>query len=383
MTRITLLTFLLIALNLNESQAQSYQSATLEYEGEIRTYEIYVPSIYDASTAVPLMFNFHGGNDSSAGQIAIADMSSLAETDNFILVYPQAIADPNDGGSLNWIHKDPSGIDDVFFIDALIDAVANDYEIDQERIYACGYSLGGEFTYEVGCRLNHRIAAIGVVARTMQNVTLDNCAPVHLTGVLSILGTDDTISNYEGVFFQGEQFYLSATETHAYWAEVNNCDSEPSAAQVPNTATNDGSTVERNTWSTAEGDAYVEELKINGGGHDWPGTFGNMDIDASEEIWRFVSGYNIDGLIDNQISSISESSASFDYSVFPNPVKDVLRIESSLTEEQDFRIYSTRGDLLLSGKVKSALQKIDFSAFPANIYILEIGNRAQKIVRTN
>ena len=38
--------------------------------------------------------------------------------------------------------------------------------------------------------------------------------------------------------------------------------------------------VERYTWSTASGCAYVEELKVIGGGHDWPGSFGNMTIDA-------------------------------------------------------------------------------------------------------
>jgi hypothetical protein len=41
----------------------------------------------------------------------------------------------------------------------------------------------------------------------------------------------------------------------------------------------------------------VEELKVNGGEHDWPGTFGNMDIDATSEIWDFASQFNINGLI--------------------------------------------------------------------------------------
>ena len=41
----------------------------------------------------------------------------------------------------------------------------------------------------------------------------------------------------------------------------------------------------------------VVELKVNGGDHDWPGTFGNMDINASVEIWRFLSRHNINGLI--------------------------------------------------------------------------------------
>ncbi|MEZ7999889.1 MAG: hypothetical protein QMC39_07945, partial [Flavobacteriales bacterium] len=36
---------------------------------------------------------------------------------------------------------------------------------------------------------------------------------------------------------------------------------------------------------------------VNGGGHDWPGAFGNMDIDSSREIWSFF-----DSSCDNQVS---------------------------------------------------------------------------------
>ena len=42
----------------------------------------------------------------------------------------------------------------------------------------------------------------------------------------------------------------------------------------------------------------VQELKVIGGDHDWPGSSGNMDINATNEIWNFVSRYDINGLID-------------------------------------------------------------------------------------
>ncbi|MFT4662909.1 MAG: hypothetical protein ACI8XB_003202, partial [Patiriisocius sp.] len=29
---------------------------------------------------------------------------------------------------------------------------------------------------------------------------------------------------------------------------------------------------------------------VEGGGHDWPGAFGNMDISASREAWDFFEG---------------------------------------------------------------------------------------------
>lgn len=113
------------------------------------------------------MFSFHGGGGDIDGQIFADNMSAIADTAGFIIVYPQARPDPNDGGSANWLHKDPTDVDDVFFVETLIENIENQYEIDENRVYACGYSLGGEFTYELVCRLNEKIAAVGVVARTM------------------------------------------------------------------------------------------------------------------------------------------------------------------------------------------------------------------------
>ena len=37
--------------------------------------------------------------------------------------------------------------------------------------------------------------------------------------------------------------------------------------------------------------AEVWLYEVVGGGHDWPGSNGNMDINASEEIWSFFSQY--------------------------------------------------------------------------------------------
>ena len=36
------------------------------------------------------------------------------------------------------------------------------------------------FTFDLGCRLNHKITGIGVVARTMYAETYDNCEVIIL-----------------------------------------------------------------------------------------------------------------------------------------------------------------------------------------------------------
>lgn len=320
-----IISFIIFITTINVSYAQGYISETIQHDGLLREYSIYVPESYDGTTNFPLLFNLHGGGGTIAFHIGIADMSPIADTANFIVVCPQARPDPSDGNSFNWIAKVPGTFDDVPFFSSLIDTIASNYQIDQNRIYACGYSLGGDMSFELACKLNSRIAAIAPVARTMQANPNSFCSPVHPTGVLTILGTDDITSPYNGIIYQGVEYYLSAAATHSYWAMHNNCDTMAGVNIV-------SPSVERYGWSTASGCTYVEELKVIGGGHDWPGSFGNMTIDANIEIWQFVSRYDINGLIGCITTSIKENNGLNDNKVFPNN-KQLIKIVDLLGRE--------------------------------------------------
>jgi polyhydroxybutyrate depolymerase len=202
------------------------------------------------------------------------------------------------------------------------------------------------------------------------------CTPVHATGVLTILGTDDPTSPYNGITYQGIEYYLSAAATNSYWATHNNCDSTATVDIV-------SQSVERYTWSTALGCAYVEELKVIGGGHDWPGSFGNMTIDANQEIWQFVSRYDINGLIGCATTSINENISTHEnYKVYPNPVNAKLTIDIGFVEEKGFRLYNPIGELVLSGVLDAQVNTIDLSLLPPNVYILNIENQSIRLIKT-
>ena len=357
-------------------RSQTFISQTIQHDGLTREYSLYVPPSYDGTTNFPLLFNLHGGGGTNTAWQAASDMRPIADTADFILVYPQARPDPSDGNSFNWISKTPGTFDDVPFFSSMIDAIASNYQIDQNRIYACGYSLGGDMTFELGCKLNNRIAAIAPVARTMQANPSSFCSPVHPTGVLTILGTDDLVSPYNGIVFAGIEYYISAAATHSYWATQNNCN--PTA-----TMTTVSPSVERYTWSTPSGCAYVEELKVLGGGHDWPGSFGNMTIDSDSEIWRFVSRYDINGLIGCSTTSINENNGQTDnFKIFPNPFKKELTIEVKSIQSKAFSIYNVIGELVISGKLNSQVNTIDLSSLAPNLYILNIENKSIRVIKT-
>jgi polyhydroxybutyrate depolymerase len=116
---------------------------------------------------------------------------------------------------------------------------------------------------------------------------------------------------------------LSVNQITDYWINYNLTDTNPLVSDVSNTNTTDGSTVQRKIWSNGQGGVEVQELKIIGGEHEWPGTSGNMDINANNEIWQFLSKFDKNGMIDN----LNFEDFHSDITVTPNPFNDYLIIE--------------------------------------------------------
>ena len=284
------------------------------YDGNNREYIIYIPQSYSPSISSPILFAFHGGDGYAIDFMNYeADLRSISDTAGFILVYPQALEDPNDGNSTNWLHKEPTNHKDIFFIETLIDTISSEYNIDLNRIYACGYSLGGMFSYELACQLNNKIAAIASVAGAAFYGAFANCNITHPTAVLTINGTLDGTHPYNGL----PNVYFSIPDINNFWINNNNTDVTPIITQIPNSNVSDGSTVERYSWQNGNGCVSIEELKIINGDHDWPSPlsfWANQDIDANVELWNFLSKFDMNGLIacnsTNQIDFDSVNSKS-------------------------------------------------------------------------
>ena len=129
------------------SFGQQQINKNLFFDGQNRSYIVYIPASYNANSSTPILFNFHGGGGTSSGFMNNEnDMRPIADTAGFIAVYPQAAIDPIDGSNA-WLHKTPTTHNDVYFIEAIIDSLSSEFNIDNDRIYACGYSEGGIFSY--------------------------------------------------------------------------------------------------------------------------------------------------------------------------------------------------------------------------------------------
>jgi polyhydroxybutyrate depolymerase len=379
-TKITSIIALLI-LSFNLTEAQQTLNESILHNGVWRQYIVYIPAIYDGTSPVPLMFNFHGYTMTANDQMTWGgDMRPVADTAGFILVYPQGTLF---WGSTHWnvgSWTAGSTADDLGFTETMIDTLADNYNIDLTRVYSCGYSNGGYFSFELACQLSGRIAAIGSVGGTMSTETFNACNPLHPTPIVTIHGTADGTVSYSGGNPSNSK---SLTDVNTYWANYNNTNASATISNLPNINTSDGSTVEYHEYNNGDVCTSVEHYKVRGGGHDWPGAWGNMDINASAVIWDFVSQYDINGLIACGTTSINKNIDETDeIHIYPNPASDFVTIEMDLLEDQEYHIYSSIGVLIVSGVVDSINRTIDLSGLPSSIYFLTIGDYTVKLIKT-
>jgi polyhydroxybutyrate depolymerase len=261
---------------------------TLVHDDVTRSYLLYVPESYDSASPAPLMLNFHGFGGTSEGQMQSSDMRALADSEGFILAYPQGtLLD----GDPHWNVSPPSAdnksdADDIGFIDALLAEITAGYALDSSRVYATGYSNGGDFTYTLACYSSDRITGIAPVSGLMWQQTLLDCSLAHPTALMSFNGTNDSARPYEGY----EGYLLSVDATLAFWADENGLDDAPSVDNIQDS----GLTIERSLYEGGTDGVAMTHYKVIGGGHVWF-NFEDEGVPTNQVIWDFLSAFDSDG----------------------------------------------------------------------------------------
>ena len=103
------------------------------------------------------------------------------------------------------------------------------------------------------------------------------------------VGNPDLI--YEGDMENNDGWgaYRSVPDIIEFWATyLDTPDME--TTYLPDVNPDDGSTVRLDLYSSPKHDRELCYYLVLGGGHEWPGVSGNMDIEATIEIWNFFDG---------------------------------------------------------------------------------------------
>jgi poly(3-hydroxybutyrate) depolymerase len=194
----------------------------------------------------------------------------------------------------------------VNFILAIIDSMYNRYQIDRNRVYASGFSMGGMMSWWLSCKIPDKIAAI-VPGDGYPLGGMSGCSEVRHVPALQIHGTADDFVSYSGFVgsFLPSQITrygcpTTAVKTSPYPVGVNG----RNAAQLAQ-----GSKSFMEYYGPCEKDGLTSELallSVDGMIHDWatPDKLNTnddtkyngkpFDVNGTWEAWNFMKTHSLD-----------------------------------------------------------------------------------------
>lgn len=217
-----------------------------------RTYWLSVPPNSGAQEKLPLIFAFHG-KDESAQKIRRYSHLDKAQA---LVVYL-------DGQDKAWApapYATTTGEQDLAFVDAVRAQVEEQYPVDPARVFAVGLSNGGGFAAFLGCQRPSQFTAIGAVSAAYYWRVSENCSHIPMKHI-GVHGTADKVIEYDGGTRHNTR-YESVPEVMAEMAQRNHCTDETTLSQI-------GRNGVKMTWHGC--DAPLVHVRVGAGKHVWPG----------------------------------------------------------------------------------------------------------------
>jgi polyhydroxybutyrate depolymerase len=171
----------------------------------------------------PLLILLHSASTSGAHQERYMKLGPIAKKSGIIYIAPDGTMSPEGkrfwNASKSCCNKFNQEVDDVAYINSLIDEISAKTPVDPKRIYLIGHSNGAFMSYSFACKTN-KVAAIVAIAGAMD--VNPECTPSAPVSLLDIHGTADKTIKIDGGVLNVNP-YTSATETVKTIAQVNKC----------------------------------------------------------------------------------------------------------------------------------------------------------------
>lgn len=289
-------------------QYPEFVNGSFDYQGLERLYSLHIPDSFDGTEAAPLVVFLHGGGGNAQTAQGFTDFNTVSDENGFLMLYPQAGFEFPEN-SFIWadgrgLAPDEQGIDDVGFVNGLVEQLKTEFNINEKKIYLCGFSNGSFLAQRIAFEDNEQFAAIGTLGGTMSVELYENGNPGRAIPMIYVFGTDDNLVPAEGGLVSNNPDFdpvVGIDIAVEFWINHNNCQVALPEIALADTNTSDNSTVDIFEYVEGVSGSKVKYYRINGGGHTWPGVplsnqeLGevNLDIQASEELWNFFNQFEL------------------------------------------------------------------------------------------
>jgi polyhydroxybutyrate depolymerase len=175
-------------------------------------FNVHVPAMYDGTTRLPVVFDFHGLGGNENQMQRLSGWAGVGDGEGFITVFPGG---PDNGWNAGGCcTQTPTDVD---FVRDAIEYLDAEGCIDTKRIYASGCSNGGAMSYRLACEAADVIAAVAPVDfDCVVGGRCGSCNPSRPITEIQFRGTNDSAVPYSG-----------AEPNFAVWGDINMCTGSP------------------------------------------------------------------------------------------------------------------------------------------------------------
>ena len=273
MKRFTILASFLMVLCL-QMAAQTWEE--VKVGSSTRKTLTYVPKNVEKSPA--LVISLHGMNQDPEFQQKQTQWNALADTEGFIVTYPL-------GNNRMW---DTGGTGDVKFVEAIMKDMELKHNVDKNRIYLSGFSMGSWLGYHCLETLGDKIAAFGPVS----GVDIGKQPKANRkVSIMHIHGTGDDVFKYTGDPSHMAGGYPSIEEYVKKWAAYEGCDASNPQVIRPYPANSTGTKATRTIYNNVNDGVEVNLIAIDGKGH-WHSNEPN-GVNSTKELWTFFKRHQL------------------------------------------------------------------------------------------
>lgn len=286
--------------NTNGDRRGLDQRLEIQSGGREREYLLHVPPNYDPAKPMPLVVVLHGLAQDADTISSLSKMSEKADKEGFIVAYPNAtkwLGKVRSWDADNGVQLPGTDSNDVGFVKDMVKTIKDNLNIDNNRVYATGFSNGGMLAYKLASEMSDTFSAIAVVSSGSSG---SEVKPSESVSVMSIHGTGDRVVPIDGrspgssLTSLGLPHFQSFRDSFRTWANHLGVSEKPVVER-------DGDRVITAKSTNKETGAEVIAIAIKDGRHEWPGSdraktkrpnSPEAEFPATEKIWEFFKSHN-------------------------------------------------------------------------------------------